>query len=119
MIRMKTGGHLAFWTLENSIAGRGRRYGSIVIDEAAFGKNGDNKTDGSLMSIWEKSIKPTLYDFGGSSRLSVTENGQIWTVMTAAEALSVTKSREIWAKLPAYAQRFLLTTVRKTVSRLS
>ena len=60
-----TGGRLDFWTLENSIAGRGRRYRRIVIDEAAFGKNGDNKTDGSLMSIWEKSIKPTLYDFGG------------------------------------------------------
>jgi hypothetical protein len=64
-IRATTGGRLDFWTLENSIAGRGRRYRRIVIDEAAFGKNGDNKTDGSLMSIWEKSIKPTLYDFGG------------------------------------------------------
>jgi hypothetical protein len=42
---------------------------------------------------------------GGRSRLSVTDSGQIWTVMTAAEALSVTKSREIWAKSPAYAQR--------------
>ena len=40
-------------------------WASVADDEAAFGKNGDNKTDGSLMSIWEKSIKPTLYDFGG------------------------------------------------------
>jgi hypothetical protein len=65
VMRMKTGGRLDFWTLENSIAGRGRRYHRIVIDEAAFTKDGDNKTDGSMMEIWEKSIKPTLYDYGG------------------------------------------------------
>jgi hypothetical protein len=65
VIRTKTGGRLDFWTLENSIAGRGRRYHRIVIDEAAFTKDGDNKTDGSMMEIWEKSIKPTLYDYGG------------------------------------------------------
>jgi hypothetical protein len=56
---------LDFWTLENSIAGRGRRYRRIVIDEAAFAKDGDNKVEGSMMSVFEKSIKPTLYDYGG------------------------------------------------------
>jgi hypothetical protein len=65
VMRMKNGGRLDFWTLENGIAGRGRRYHRIVIDEAAFTKDGDNKTDGSMMEIWEKSIKPTLYDYGG------------------------------------------------------
>lgn len=64
-MRMRTGGRLDFWTLENPIAGRGRRYRRVVIDEAAFAKDGDNKLDGSMMSIWEKSIKPTLYDYGG------------------------------------------------------
>jgi hypothetical protein len=49
---------------ENGIAGRGRRYHRVVIDEAAFTKDGDNKTKGSMMEIWEKSIKPTLYDHG-------------------------------------------------------
>jgi hypothetical protein len=58
-IRTKTGGRLDFWSLENGIAGRGRRYHRIVIDEAAFTKDGDNKTNGSMMEIWEKSIKPT------------------------------------------------------------
>jgi hypothetical protein len=65
VMRIKTGGRLDFWTLENPIAGRGRRYGRIAIDEAAFAKNGDNKIEGSMMSIFEKSIKPTLYDYGG------------------------------------------------------
>jgi hypothetical protein len=65
VMRMRTGGRMDFWTLENPIAGRGRRYRRIVIDEAAFAKNGDNKVDGSMMSIFEKSIKPTLHDYGG------------------------------------------------------
>jgi hypothetical protein len=54
-----------FWTLGNQIAGRSRRYRRVVIDEAAFAKNGDNKVDGSMMEIWEKAIKPTLFDYGG------------------------------------------------------
>ena len=49
VMRMKNGGRLDFWTLENGIAGRGRRYHRIVIDEAAFTKDGDNKTDGAMM----------------------------------------------------------------------
>jgi hypothetical protein len=67
VIRTKTGGRLDFWTLENSIAGRGRRYHRAVIDEGAFTKDGDNKTNGSMMEVWEKSIKPTLYDYRGEA----------------------------------------------------
>src|SRR6202171_2470799 len=65
VIRLKKGGRLDFWTLGNEIAGRSRRYRRVVIDEAAFTKNGDNKVDGSMMEIWEKAIKPTLFDYGG------------------------------------------------------
>jgi hypothetical protein len=67
VMRLKTGGRLDFWSLENAIAGRSRRYRRIVIDEAAFTKDGDNKVDGSMMELWEKSIKPTLYDYGGEA----------------------------------------------------
>jgi hypothetical protein len=65
VIRLKNGGRLDFWTLGNEIAGRSRRYRRVVIDEAAFAKNGDNKVDGSMMEIWENAIKPTLFDYGG------------------------------------------------------
>jgi len=65
VIHVRTGGRLDFWTLENPIAGRGRRYRRIVIDEAAFAKDGDNKVENSMMSIFEKSIRPTLYDYNG------------------------------------------------------
>jgi hypothetical protein len=76
VIKFKTGGRLDFWSLENSIAGRGRRYHRIVIDEAAFGKDGDNKVDGSTMEIWEKSIKPTLYDFSGEALVCSNSAGK-------------------------------------------
>jgi hypothetical protein len=67
VLRPITGGRLDFWTLENAIAGRGRRYRRVVIDEAAFAKDGETNVDGSMMDIWEKSIKPTLFDYGGEA----------------------------------------------------
>jgi hypothetical protein len=76
VIRTKTGGRLDFWTLENQIAGRGRRYHRIVIDEAAFTKDGDNKVDGSMMQLWETSIRPTLYDFGGEALVCSNSAGK-------------------------------------------
>lgn len=76
VMRTATGGRLDFWTLENAIAGRGRRYRRIVIDEAAFTKNGDNKTAGSMMELWEKSIKPTLYDYGGEALVCSNSAGK-------------------------------------------
>ncbi len=76
VMRLKTGGRLDFWTMENVIAGRGRRYRQIVIDEAAFAKDGDNKVDGSAMEIWEKSIQPTLYDYGGEALVCSNSAGK-------------------------------------------
>lgn len=76
VMRMTTGGRLDFWSLENAIAGRGRRYRRVVIDEAAFTKDGDNKIDGSMMAIWEKSIKPTLYDYGGEALICSNSAGK-------------------------------------------
>ncbi|HEY4202983.1 MAG TPA: hypothetical protein VGM83_20725, partial [Devosiaceae bacterium] len=47
-MRFCNGGRLDFWSLENRIAGRSRRYHRVVIDEAAFAKDGDTATDGSM-----------------------------------------------------------------------
>jgi hypothetical protein len=67
VIRIHGGGLIQFWTLGNPNAGRSRGYKRVVIDEAAFTKNGDTSVDGSMMSIWEKSIKPTLLDYDGEA----------------------------------------------------
>ena len=76
VIKLQTGGRLDFWTAENQIAGRGRRYHRVVVDEAAFAKDGDNKADGSMMSLWEKNIKPTLYDYGGQALVCSNSAGK-------------------------------------------
>lgn len=65
VIRLTNGGRIDFWTLGNPIAGRGRDYVRVVIDEAAFGKDGDKTVDGSTMAAWDLVIEPTLYDRQG------------------------------------------------------
>jgi hypothetical protein len=67
LIRLRNGSRVDFWSLDNEMAGRSRGYQRVVVDEAAFARNGDNTTSGSMMAIWEKSIKPTLYDYGGQA----------------------------------------------------
>jgi hypothetical protein len=68
MIRLRTGGQVEFWTLEDDNAGRSRKYKTVLLDEAAFGK--DNLTD-----IWERSIEPTLFDYSGTALVMSNTNG--------------------------------------------
>lgn len=54
-IRTTTRGAIDFWYLnDNELAGRGREYDLVLLDEAAFTK------DGQMQSIWDKSINPTM-----------------------------------------------------------
>jgi len=63
-------GKLDFWVLnDNELAGRGREYDLVLIDEAAFTKNGQ------MLNIWQKSIKPTLLTTRGSVWVYSTPNG--------------------------------------------
>jgi hypothetical protein len=68
VIRLKTGGRIDFWTLENERAGRSRKYRLVVIDEAAFAKP-------NMMSIWVRSIEPTLVDLSGKCLVASNTNG--------------------------------------------
>jgi hypothetical protein len=76
VIRLSNGGRIDFWSLENPIAGRGRRYRRVVVDEAAFTKNGDNRSEDSMMALWEKGIKPTLFDYGGEALVCSNSAGR-------------------------------------------
>jgi hypothetical protein len=76
VIRLSNGGRVDFWSLENPIAGRGRRYRRVVIDEAAFTKDGDNRSDDSMMARREKGIKPTLFDYGGAALVCSNSAGK-------------------------------------------
>jgi hypothetical protein len=62
------GGRVDWWTLEDESAGRSRKYHGVVVDEGAFTKN-------NMMQIWERSIKPTLLDYGGKAIVASNTNG--------------------------------------------
>ena len=75
-IKLLTDGRVDFWSLENPIAGRSRGYHRVVIDEAAFAKDTSNVATGSMMEIWERSIKPTLYDYAGKALVCSNSAGK-------------------------------------------
>ena len=69
-IRTTAGGLVDFWPLnDNELAGRGREYHLVCIDEAAFTKNGQ------MFDLWNRSIKPTLLTTKGTAWVFSTPNG--------------------------------------------
>jgi hypothetical protein len=69
-IRTKTGGKIDFWTLnDNVLAGRGREYDLVLMDEVGFTKNRQ------MIDIWNKSIKPTMLTTRGTAWAYSTPNG--------------------------------------------
>ena len=70
-IRLKNRGKIDFWvTNNNPLAGRGREYDVVLIDEAAFTKSPE-----MLESTWPKAIKPTLLTRRGRAWVFSTPNG--------------------------------------------
>ena len=67
-IELITGGRIEFWSLENELAGRSRKYKRAVIDEAAFAKN--------LWKLWTESIRATLTDMKGDAWMLSTPRGK-------------------------------------------
>lgn len=67
-IELITGGRIEFWSLENELAGRSRKYKRDVVDEAAFSK--------SLWKTWTESIRPTLTDYKGDAWFLSTPRGK-------------------------------------------
>lgn len=70
-IRLKNGARIDFWvTNNNPLAGRGREYDVVLLDESAFTKSPE-----MLNEIWPKSIKPTLLTRRGRAWVFSTPNG--------------------------------------------
>lgn len=66
-LELTTGGSLDFWTMDNPDCGRGRRYGLVLVDEAAMARN--------LEEAWTQAIRPTLADFQGAAWFLSTPKG--------------------------------------------
>lgn len=66
-IRLRNGGVLECWTLENKDAGRSRKYHLVIVDEAAMVLG--------LGGIMTKAILPTVADYRGNVWLLSTPRG--------------------------------------------
>ena len=67
-IRLKGGGVVDFWTLENAEMIRGRRYHRFIVNEGGIVPR--------LMDIWTFIIRPTLIDFRGDFYVAGTPRGR-------------------------------------------
>lgn len=67
-MEMSTGGALDFWTLEDEDAGRGRKYGLVIVDEAAMARR--------LETAWTAAIRPALTDYKGGAWFLSTPKGR-------------------------------------------
>lgn len=67
-LRLTTRGGVDFWSLDNDKAGRGRKYKRIIIDEAAFTKEG-------TLRQYQTVIEPTLLDYLGDVWVLSNTNG--------------------------------------------
>jgi predicted phage terminase large subunit-like protein len=67
-LELTTNAALDFWSLDNPDSGRGRKYGIVIVDEAAMARN--------LEEAWTQAIRPTLADRqGGAWFLSTPKGG--------------------------------------------
>lgn len=66
-IELVTGAVIEGWTLEDPDAGRSRKYGGIVIDEAGLQRD--------LRKRWVEAIRPTLTDYSGTAMFAGTPKG--------------------------------------------
>lgn len=66
-IDLITGNPLEMWSLDNPDSGRGRKYGLVVINEAAMAAN--------LFNAWTMVIRQTLADYKGSADIASTPKG--------------------------------------------
>lgn len=70
-IFLKTGGRIDMWHVDNNpLAGRGRKYHLVLMDEAAF-----TRSPMMLEVVWPQAIRPTLIDYSGSAWVFSTPNG--------------------------------------------
>jgi hypothetical protein len=67
-IEITGGGRIDFWSLENELAGRSRKYHGVLLDECAFTKN--------LWKVWTEAIRATLTDYKGFAWFLSTPKGK-------------------------------------------
>jgi len=67
-IELRGGGRIEFWSMDNEMAGRSKKYKMVILDECAFTRN--------LWTIWTESIRATLTDLKGDAWFLSTPRGK-------------------------------------------
>jgi predicted phage terminase large subunit-like protein len=91
------GGQLDMWSLDNFDAVRGRKYGRVIVDEAAMVQD--------LEEAWTMAIRPTLSDYRGDAWFFSTPKGRNYFYHLAERA----KTDEVWTywQMPTAANPFI------------
>jgi predicted phage terminase large subunit-like protein len=91
------GGQLDMWSLDNFDAVRGRKYGRVIIDEAAMVPD--------LEEAWTMAIRPTLSDYRGDAWFFSTPKGRNYFYHLSERA----KTDEVWTywQMPTSANPFI------------
>lgn len=73
-MELSTGAALDCWTMEDEDVGRGRKYGLVIVDEAAMARH--------LEAAWNAALSPTLTDYTGGAWFFSTPKGRnyFWTL---------------------------------------
>jgi predicted phage terminase large subunit-like protein len=84
-VQFVNGNELEFWSLDNYDNARGRKYGRVIIDEAAMVSG--------LEEAWNETIRPMLTDFRGDAFFLSTPKGRNYFYHLAERA----KTDERWS----------------------
>lgn len=78
-MELSTGAALDCWTMEDEDVGRGRKYGLVIVDEAAMARH--------LEAAWNAALSPTLTDCAGGAWFFSTPKGRnhFWALSQEAE----------------------------------
>ena len=112
------GGSIEFWSLENPDAGRGRKYATVVIDEAAMVRN--------LEDAFENNIRPLLADYQGDFWALSTPKGDNYfkKLFDRGDATNLARDPE-WAsfQMPTWSNPYIakkeIEAMRTGMPRLS
>lgn len=98
-IELRTGGVVEMWTLERPDPARGRKYGLVIIDEAAMVRH--------LEEAWTMAIRPTLVDLGGRAVFASTPKGRNYFYELYTMGASGEDPDWIAFQLPSHANPYL------------
>jgi hypothetical protein len=99
-LEVVTGGAIEVWTLNDPNSSRGRKYGRVIIDEAAKIQH--------LDMAWNETIRPTLTDLKGDAWFLSTPKGRnfFWALYRRGHDIAKYPDWRSW-KMPTTANPFI------------